>query len=403
MRRSIAATLALTVAATLAVSCQVGSAAVADPVNPATAWLQRTYGLTQADAERRLASERASGHAAGSLLQALGSDAAGAWLKPETGELVIDVVDRAALPAVRAAHARPRLVRHSASHLRGLKRRLDAQAERTGAGRAVSWRIDLPSNALIIDVGASEAARAEAAGAEPATAATDATDAFLRFARTLGEAVRIRAVTGATTTYRDLLGGQDLETDDHRVCSLGFNATDKVGRPVLLTAGHCGRYTSEFSQHGRVVGHVRAARFPGDDFAVVALDNVAQWSARPWVERYLLRPRAVRGHSAAVVGSTVCKSGGTTKWTCGRIVAQDVTVYYDDGSAVNGLTQASTCSGNGDSGGPLLAGGYAQGLLSGGQSIDGRCLERYGMENVSYFQPVGEALSRYGLRLLTTR
>jgi len=398
IRRPTAVALASTVAATLAVTCQVGSAAVADPIPPATAWLQRTYGLTPADAERRLAAENVSSLAAPSLLRALGDDAAGAWLEPETGELVIDVVAEAALPAVRAAHARTRLVRHSADHLQGLKRRLDAQAARAGAGRAVSWHVDLPGNALVVDVAGGDPGDP----GDPSDPADPATDAFLALARSLGDAVRIRPMAGSTTTYRDLLGGQALETNDNRVCSIGFNAMDPAGLPVMLTAGHCGRHTSEFSRNGRVLGHVRAAQFPGDDFAVVALDNIIEWSAQPWVERFYALPRAVRGHSKALVGSTVCKAGGTTEWTCGRVMAQDVTVAYDDGATVYGLTQASTCSAGGDSGGPLMAGEYAQGLLSGGQSIEGKCLERYGKENVSYFQPVGEPLERYGLRLLTT-
>jgi streptogrisin C len=191
-----------------------------------------------------------------------------------------------------------------------------------------------------------------------------------------------------------------MDTDDSRVCSVGFHATDPAGRPVVLTAGHCAVDTGEFSRNGEVVGPVARAHFPVDDFAVVALES-ATWTAQPWVYRYGRRPLPVRGHSRALVGSTVCKSGGTTGWTCGRVVAHDVTVTYDGGDTVYGLMQASTCSSGGDSGGPLLAGRLAQGLLSGGRSIDGRCLEQYGMENVSYFQPVDEPLTRYGLRLLT--
>jgi streptogrisin C len=192
-----------------------------------------------------------------------------------------------------------------------------------------------------------------------------------------------------------------MDTDDERVCSLGFHAADAAGRPVLLTAGHCGRRTSAFTRDGRVVGQVADARFPVDDFAVVWLDGDGGWAPQPWVDRYDTSPAAIRDHSTAPVGSTVCKSGATTRWTCGRIVAHDVTVSYDGGDVVYGLTQASTCSEGGDSGGPLLAGPSAQGMLSGGRSVEGRCLEQYGMENVSYFQPVAEPLSRYGLRLLT--
>jgi len=310
----------------------------------------------------------------------------------------VDIVDPAAMPEVRAANARPRLVTRSAPVLERIMQRLDAQAARHGSGRAVSWHVDLPANAVVVTVADDARHRGRSAGSD----ALPASDALLAVARAFGDAVRIHRLRGATTTQAGLRGGQGIEADDGEMCTGGFTATDRAGRPVLLTAGHCGKNASWFSRNGSVVGRVRAARFPGDDFAVVALDNIAQWTAQPSVERYGPSPLRVRGHSKAVVGSTVCKSGRRTGWTCGRVVAHDVTVSYDDGAIVSGLTQTSACSRRGDSGGPLMAGRYAQGMLSGGQTIGDRCLDRYGMQNVSVFQPVGEALSRYGLRLLTS-
>jgi streptogrisin C len=382
--------LALSVAAALAGTDRFGSPAAADPVAPDVAWLQRSYGLTPGEAKRRLAAEDAHGDTAKLLLRTLGEDAAGAWLEPETGALVVNVIDMAALPAIRAANARPRLVTRSADDLGAVKRRLDAYAAVRDAGRAVSWYVDVPANAVAVDL-------AEDTGDDGR-----ATRAFLALARSFGEAVRVRQGRGTTTTQDGLSGGHEIDTADSQMCSVGFNARDSAGHPFLITAGHCGRSTPSFTRNGRPVGQVRAARFPVDDFAVVSLDNIVEWEPRPTIERYGAPPLGVRGHSRALVGSTVCKSGRTTKWTCGRVVAHDVTVRYDNGATVYGLTQASTCSRSGDSGGPLMAGGFAQGMVSGGRGIQDQCLERYGGQNVSFFQPVGEALKRYGLRLLTS-
>jgi hypothetical protein len=54
------------------------------------------------------------------------------------------------------------------------------------------------------------------------------------------------------------------------------------------------------------------------------------------------------------VGTTVCKSGITTKWTCGKVTVKHETVTYDTG-AIFGLTRHSACQEPGDAGGPVVA------------------------------------------------
>jgi streptogrisin C len=88
----------------------------------------------------------------------------------------------------------------------------------------------------------------------------------------------------------------------------------------------------------------------------------------------------------------VCKSGQSTGWTCGRIVARNVTVNYGDNRIVRGLFQHTACVEGGDSGGANMTGNYARGITSGAALINGQCLEKYGETNESYSQPIGEAL-----------
>ncbi|HEX2773599.1 MAG TPA: S1 family peptidase, partial [Micromonosporaceae bacterium] len=102
----------------------------------------------------------------------------------------------------------------------------------------------------------------------------------------------------------------------------------------------------------------------------------------------------VAGSSEAAVGASVCRSGSTTGWRCGTIQSKNATVNYAQGS-VSGLTRTNACAEPGDSGGSWLSGQQAQGVTSGGS---GNCTSG----GTTYFQPVNEILSAYGLTLRTS-
>jgi streptogrisin C len=93
------------------------------------------------------------------------------------------------------------------------------------------------------------------------------------------------------------------------------------------------------------------------------------------------------------VGSTVCKTGSTTGTTCGRVISYNTTVNYPQGT-VTGLTTTNVCTPAADSGGPLFAGSQAQGIVSGGTVVS--CSSS---NFRSFFQPVDEPLSVFGLTL----
>lgn len=83
----------------------------------------------------------------------------------------------------------------------------------------------------------------------------------------------------------------------------------------------------------------------------------------------------------------------TTFWHCGTVSAKNETVDYSQG-AVHEMTKTNVCAEPGDSGGSFIRGDQAQGVTSGGC---GNCSS--GGE--TWFQPVNEILSRYGLTLHT--
>ncbi|HEV7655809.1 MAG TPA: S1 family peptidase, partial [Mycobacteriales bacterium] len=96
----------------------------------------------------------------------------------------------------------------------------------------------------------------------------------------------------------------------------------------------------------------------------------------------------------AVVGQSICKSGSTTGLTCGTVQATNVTVQYAEGTVFQ-MVQTNTCTQPGDSGGAWFSGSTAIGITSGGTV--GACTQA---GFASFFQPVTEALSTYGVSLI---
>jgi hypothetical protein len=202
-----------------------------------------------------------------------------------------------------------------------------------------------------------------------------------------------------------LAGGFEYVPPTGGTCSVGFNTIDSSNRNVVLTAGHCITRTGTVSRNGYAIGNVRTANFPADDYGTFWNSYSSYWRPSPSVYNYSNATYVgVRGlWENPSVGATVCKSGRTTGYTCGRITALNQTVNYPAG-AVYGLVRHSACVERGDSGGSnISSGAYALGLTS-GASMDsaGRCWAKSGYQNVSYYQPVGEALRANGLRVLIT-
>ena len=83
------------------------------------------------------------------------------------------------------------------------------------------------------------------------------------------------------------------------------------------------------------------------------------------------------------------RSGSTTGVHSGTVTALNATVNYAEGT-VTGLIRTNVCAEGGDSGGSLFAGTKALGLTSGGS---GNCTTG----GTTFFQPVTEALSAYGV------
>lgn len=289
-----------------------------------------------------------------------------------------------------------RRVQYSLSQLDGARSALDRYAKSHGAGQAQSWYVDVRRNQLVLEV--------------PGGHRSTATRAFIAAARRSHPGmVRVTKTTGDVhPAASNLYEGDSLELTNGMECATGFNARTSSGRSIVLTAGHClqgnpDAYTVA-AYHTDYVGSTYGGRYPGSDFGAILVDT-SRWSPQPAVDMRNGMARAVIGTAAPVVGSQVCQSSGSTGWTCGVVQAYNQTVNYGNGNIVAGLVRFNGCVQPGDSGGAVMHGNDAVGLVSGGQFYNSGtqdvCGQRVGEPNVSFYQPIRPALRGLDATLLT--
>lgn len=218
------------------------------------------------------------------------------------------------------------------------------------------------------------------------------------WAKRLGaSSVKIDRVAEAPRPLWNVIGGQAIRTTSGSRCSGGFNTRSGSGNRYLITAGHCTDLGGTWSGPGGTIGPVAASSFPGNDYGAIRISSSAAASTA-LVDRYSSGSDVtVTGAATATVGMAVCRSGSTTGWHCGSVTGTNQTVCYPQG-CVYQMIRTNVCAEPGDSGGSLVTNTgtrvRAVGLTSGGS---GNC--RSG--GTTYFQPVTEVLSVYGLSLYT--
>ncbi|MFF0475813.1 S1 family peptidase [Streptomyces sp. NPDC004284] len=199
-------------------------------------------------------------------------------------------------------------------------------------------------------------------------------------------ALRIERTPG---TFNKLISGGDAIYASSWRCSLGFNVKDSAGNYYFLTAGHCtdgaGTWWSN-STHSTVLGSTAGSSFPGDDYGIVRYTNTSVTKSGT------VGSVDITSAANATVGMSVTRRGSTTGIHGGTVTGLNATVNYGGGEIVYGLIQTNVCAEPGDSGGPLYSGSKAIGLTSGGS---GNC----STGGTTFFQPVTEALSAYGVNV----
>ncbi|MEU9166456.1 S1 family peptidase [Streptomyces sp. NPDC048420] len=371
--------------AALAVLLLLGAGATASTV-PATAEekqpasagvltaMQRDFHLTKAEAKARLAAEQRATALEPRARRAAGASFGGSWFDAGTNELTVGVARGASattLRDVRATGATVRTVAHSARELSAAQGRLDKLSPPDAVS---SWHVDHEASTVVVNV------------VEGKQTDNDVRS-FLDRARAAGP-ITVEQVPAAPTTFAaGTVGGDPFYTGNVR-CSIGFSV-----HGGFVTAGHCRQpSTAVYGWDRSYIGNFQAGTFPGDDYGWVSVGS-GWWTVPVVLGWGTVSDQLVRGSRVAPVGSSICRSGSTTHWHCGTVLAMNETVNYSQG-AVHQMTKTSVCAEPGDSGGSFISGDQAQGVTSGGW---GNCSS--GGE--TWFQPVNEILNRYGLTLHT--
>lgn len=363
--------------------------------------LQRDLGLSAAQAVARGRQQSNADRLDEVLEDRLGDAFGGAFFDAKLGKLVVGVTDAGRAAQVSAAGAEPRVVKHSAAKLEGIKGRLDVLAgaqgdnvKRTATPKAdpsvdglASWSVDPTTNKVVV------------------TALKGKSAPVLDELAAYGDAVRVQYTDTAPSPATFLDGGDDLNFPAGG-CSTGFNMRNvNTGVRYVLTAGHCGATGSMVSgQGGANIGPVLAAFFPTWDDALIRVDNTAAWTQGHWVDTNPSNGGFIVVSSAwsdSPVGTAICKSGRTTKLTCGTITAKRESVTYSGGRTVNSLTRHNACVEPGDSGGANYRSGTnnPEGVTSGAQLylVNGayRCGQVVGQPNVSWYYPAAISVPFY--------
>ncbi|TCM47001.1 S1 family peptidase [Kribbella sp. VKM Ac-2568] len=212
-------------------------------------------------------------------------------------------------------------------------------------------------------------------------------DALTAVTKRFGSQVTLEKLPGVLS--KRISGGQAIYGGGYR-CSLGFNVRSG-STYYFLTAGHCTNLSGTWyanSSQSTVLGTRYGTSFPGNDYGIVRYST--SYTNHPGnVYLYNGSYQDITAAGNASVGQAVKRSGSTTGVRSGSVTGLNATVNYAEGT-VTGLIRTNVCAEGGDSGGSLFAGSIALGLTSGGS---GNCSSG----GTTFFQPVTEVLSRYGV------
>lgn len=333
--------------------------------------LQRDLHLTKSQATDRLAAETTARTVEKAARKAAGATYGGSWFDAKRGTLVVGLAGDTHRAAVEATGAAVTRVAHTERTLDSTMTKLNAMDAPDGVA---GWHVDPKSSTVTVTVVDSQKSDNDV-------------EAFVARARKAGPVTVQETNRQPRTLAAGTVGGDPYYTGNVR-CSIGFSVNGG-----FITAGHCG--TPGMSVSGwdhTYIGNFQGSSFPDNDYAWVNVGS-GWWTVPVVLGWGTVSDQLVRGSGEAPVGASICRSGSTSHWHCGTVLAKNETVNYAEG-AVHQMTKTNVCAEPGDSGGSFISGDQAQGTTSGGW---GNCTS--GGE--TWFQPINEVLNRYGLTLHT--
>jgi S1-C subfamily serine protease len=370
-------------------------------VQPSDA-MRRDLKLNEREMANYIAIERTSITALPAIEKAVGDAYAGSWIdRGADGQfkLMVATTSQAAATRARALGAETRLYPYTLRQLDASKSVLDRLGKQRRSNSSLyAWYVDRKTNELVVVTGLGQTNRAIDLIAE--------TDIDASQVRIVESAQRPSLAYSIGT---ELFGGYRYLLSNGNSCSAGFIAFRNNNRG-FITAGHCGAtgvatYKTTLLSGGWVLGmgSMEVSSFPGNDFAWTSVVNGWVYTA-PLVALQSHAPQAgavaVQGSAQAPVGAAVCRSGATTGYRCGSIVASNVTVDYGASGIVFGLTQTNACVGFGDSGGSVITpAGQAQGVVSGG-AFPINANDNCSLPNpATFYQPLQPLMAQNGIVL----
>ncbi|WP_084515691.1 S1 family peptidase [Nocardia acidivorans] len=175
------------------------------------------------------------------------------------------------------------------------------------------------------------------------------------------------------------------------VCSFGFNSVDAAGNALNISAGHCNPNIGKANEQADVYlpnirnltaspplgSFVRSQLGGGNalDYSVIKLNEAAVKAGmdQPSVRGANGTTLTITGVADPITGAPICKSGQSSTFTCGFVVADRVEtqLFTAEGQSktVRGFA-SSACTLGGDSGGAIVSGTLALGITSGSNAAD---------------------------------
>ena len=315
---------------------------------------------------------------------------AGAWLADD-GTPVVAVTTTTAAQAAASDGYRTHIVPVSAADLERSADELNRWI--LGLPREVSSQInqiviDVLNSQIVVDVANSQVGR---------MLSLPTLIASVKVQLSPGSGGPVQQVPMGGDTYISArMALPDAAATEITVCSFGFAATDANGNALNVSAGHCDPnavsatpstgsadiaavvYVPNYANvvDSRQVGTFARANVgtsEGLDYSLIRFNrNVAGTGLdQPVIRGANGTTLAVTGTASPVVGAPVCKSGQSSAFTCGTVLADrvEVPLIAADGSSrtVSGFA-TSACTLAGDSGGAIVTGSLALGISSGSNS-----------------------------------
>ena len=362
--------------------------------------VSQLYGTSEDRAIARLANESAAVRIYGPLKNFLGEAYAGAWFDDDSEKLVVAITDAELIPWVRVAGAVPVLAQRSLAELEQLQdsiwSHLSSRPNLADSLRSAS--VDYRTNTIDIYV--------------TPMVVEQVSDAIFAMGWPSHLVTVLPSEARAMLIHNEVRGGEEFfNPDAARGCTIGFALLDDG----YLTSGHCGWDKHSVNGYtGHWQGNFTQSTWPPsqdpsenqEDYAWVSVNT--NWYVLAEVNGYNDGVFGVLGSNEVPVNSTVCRYGKTTHGPrCGQVLEKNSTLNVGDftfGTVyLKKLVKTNACAEAGDSGGPFVDApslGNAQGMASAIERGTS-CSNQNPSENRTYYAPVANAVTDYGVTLLS--